>query len=110
MGSSVANPGIPAADRRPEVAKLAREYTVEAIETLVKLMRKEKATDAARVSAISILLDRGWGKAQQTININRDTNLRDLTDDELLAIARGAEQQSGGGDTSAAPDDPTKLH
>jgi hypothetical protein len=93
-----------------EVAKLAGEYALEAIETLAKIMRKEKATDTARVSAISILLDRGHGKAPQTININRDTNLRDLSDDELLAIARGAEQPDSSGDASTAPSDPKKLN
>jgi Family of unknown function (DUF5681) len=94
-----------------EVARAAREYTLEAIETLAKIMRNDKASDAARVSAISILLDRGHGKAPLTINLNRDANLKDLTDDELLAIARGAEQQpDSSGDAPGAPPDKSKLN
>jgi hypothetical protein len=94
-----------------EVAKAAREYTLEAIETLVKIMRNDEATDAARINACNILLDRGHGKAPLTININRDANFKDLTDDELLAIARGAEQQpDSSGDAPGAPPDKSKLN
>jgi hypothetical protein len=92
------------------VAKLARIYTVEAIETLAKIMRNDKATDAARVNAANIILDRGHGKAPQTININRDTNLRDLTDDELLAIARGAEQPDSSSDAPGTAPHKSQLN
>ena len=55
------NPG----GRLPEVGnvrELAREYTEEAIETLVDLMRHAKS-DAARGAAAQALLDRGYGKS-----------------------------------------------
>ena len=44
------------------VAELARSYTVEAVETLVDLMRHSK-DDRVRGTASQALLDRGWGKA-----------------------------------------------
>ena len=44
------------------VRELAREYTEEAIETLVDLMRHAKS-DAARGAAAQALLDRGYGKS-----------------------------------------------
>jgi hypothetical protein len=55
------NPG----GRPPEVGnvrELAREYTEEAIETLVDLMRHARS-DAARGAAAQALLDRGYGKS-----------------------------------------------
>ena len=46
-----------------EVAELARSYTVEAVETLVDLM-KHSRDDRVRGTASQALLDRGWGKAK----------------------------------------------
>ena len=46
-----------------KVAELARSYTVEAVETLVDLMRHGK-DDRVRGTAAQALLDRGWGKAK----------------------------------------------
>ena len=44
-----------------KVAELARSYTLEAIETLVELMRSGKS-ERIRGTAAQALLDRGWGK------------------------------------------------
>jgi len=52
-----------------EVRDLAQQYTVEAIEGLAAVLRDEKAPPSARVSAAIALLDRGWGRAPQNINI-----------------------------------------
>ena len=46
-----------------KVVELARSYTVEAVETLVDLMRHSK-DDRVRGTASQALLDRGWGKAK----------------------------------------------
>ena len=46
-----------------KVAELARSYTLEAVETLVDLMRHSK-DDRVRGTASQALLDRGWGKAR----------------------------------------------
>jgi hypothetical protein len=46
------------------VAELARSYTVEAVETLVDLMRHRGRDDRVRGTASQALLDRGWGKAK----------------------------------------------
>jgi len=43
------------------VAELARSYTIEAIDTLVELMRAGK-DERVRGTAAQALLDRGWGK------------------------------------------------
>ena len=46
-----------------KVAELARSYTVEAVETLVDLMRYSK-DDRVHGTASQALLDRGWGNAK----------------------------------------------
>ena len=43
------------------VAELARSYKIEAIDTLVELMRHGK-DERVRGTAAQALLDRGWGK------------------------------------------------
>ena len=56
------NPGGRPKDEH-RVAELARSYTVEAIDTLVELMRNGK-DERVRGTAAQALLDRGWGKAK----------------------------------------------
>jgi hypothetical protein len=53
-----------------DVRDLARAYTPQAIETLAEVMTDQSAPPSARVSAASVMLDRGWGKAAQTIEAN----------------------------------------
>lgn len=48
-----------------EIRSLARSHTQKALNTLVEIMSKDSAPEAARVAAANSLLDRGWGKAVQ---------------------------------------------
>ena len=59
------NPGGRPKDEH-RVAELARSYTLEAIETLVELMRDGK-DERVRGTAAQALLDRGWGKAKVAV-------------------------------------------
>jgi Family of unknown function (DUF5681) len=99
-----------------EVAAAAREHTVEAIATLARIMRDTKTTAAARVNAATVLLDRGWGKAPQTVDLRRSTELGDMSDAELIAIiaaggADGTEPKSNGGtDPAVPPGNPSQPH
>ena len=52
-----------------EVRELARSYTVMAIGTLVNIAADRKAPPAARVSAATALLDRGYGRPEQAIAV-----------------------------------------
>ena len=49
------------------VRALAQEYTAEALGTLCTIMQDDDAPASARVTAANALLDRGWGRAPQTI-------------------------------------------
>jgi len=51
-----------------EIRSLARQHTEEAINALLRILRKDDATDSAVVAASSAILDRGWGKATQPIS------------------------------------------
>ena len=61
---------------------MARQYTAEAIGCLAEIMDDEKAPQAARVSAATALLDRGWGKSPLQLDLNVrqkfDSFLRDI--------------------------------
>ena len=49
-----------------DVRIAAQKYTVEAVETLAKIMRSGES-EAARVAAADKLLDRGHGKSPQAL-------------------------------------------
>ena len=55
-----------------EIRSLARSHTRSAINALVGVMRSKDATHAARVSAANAILDRGWGKATQSLESGGD--------------------------------------
>jgi hypothetical protein len=55
-----------------EIRSLARSHSRTALNVLVGVMRSKDATAAAKVSAANAILDRGWGKAAQTIENGGD--------------------------------------
>jgi hypothetical protein len=79
----------------------ARELTLDAMNTLKGAMRDQKAPWAAKIAAAIAVLDRGWGKPQQTISANVSI-LDQMTDDEqkallaALAALRTAEEDKPG--------------
>lgn len=70
------------------VKDLARQHTVEAVDTLVKIMKDKKAPAAARVSAAGVILDRGFGRAPAIVEINPDKEPHEFTNVELRNQAR----------------------
>src|SRR5277367_1630959 len=87
------NPGGVSEVRR-EMQELARLHSVEAIESAVKLMRTAKS-DMVRLAAISLILDRAWGRPKQSVEVeNQGRSLEQI----LMAIAeaRKAEAQERG--------------
>ena len=53
-----------------EIKSLARVHTATALKVLAKIMTEETAPHAARVAAAHCLLDRGWGKAAQAVEVS----------------------------------------
>jgi hypothetical protein len=94
---------------RLDLRELARAKTHEAVETLVGVMRDPRAPPAARVSAAVALLDRGYGRPAQTVyQHNAPANIDELSDAELMAIARG--DADADADAPAGPDDSDSVH
>jgi hypothetical protein len=75
---------------RPRILKdvidLAREHTGEAVENLVMIMRSEKAPAQARVAACNSLLDRGYGKPMQAVDVNSQINLGGISNADIESI------------------------
>jgi hypothetical protein len=65
----------PGAGRKPgspnkataSLRDVAREYTTEALEALLRIMRSDDAPAAAVVAASNAILDRGYGKPSQVL-------------------------------------------
>ena len=70
------NPGGRPKDEH-RVGELARSYTLEAIETLVDLMRHGR-DERVRGTAAQALLDRGWGKAKVEVVSNAEGGYLEL--------------------------------
>ena len=75
---------------------LAREHTEEALQTLVGVMRDEKAPAAARVTAAEHVLSRGYGRAPERLDVNVKSAVADFLasigrDGEVEAVADGSE-------------------
>lgn len=74
-----------------DVAKLARSHTREAISTLVSIMADHAAPHSARVSAAQTLLDRGWGKAPQALDLNRTISIAEAFEEFVRQIRRNSD-------------------
>jgi len=68
------------------VINLCREHTPEAVAALLDVMRNDIGNGSARVAAAKFLIERGWGKAVQPVDI-RET-VKKMTNKELLSRAR----------------------
>jgi hypothetical protein len=52
-----------------DIRSLARGHTETAIRVLAGIMAEKKAPHSARVAAAQALLDRGWGKPKETVDL-----------------------------------------
>ena len=76
-----------------DIRSLARAHTARAIQVLAGIMDQPDSPHAARVSAATALLDRGWGKPSQTVDMTvRKLIAKDLNDDDLADIAAGSSE------------------
>jgi len=78
--------------RPVSLARLARTFTEEAIKTVAEVMRDPEASHRDRIAAADLLLNRGWGRAPQAIDVNvtqHGQELSTLTRDVLLQLAAG---------------------
>jgi hypothetical protein len=89
-----------------DIRSLARSHTQKALNVLAGIMEQGDAPPAARVSAAQALLDRGWGKPAQTVDMTvRKQIAKELTDDALADIATGRSEGA-----AEASFDPSQLN
>lgn len=65
-----------------DLAIMTRKYSMEAVQTLIDIMRNGKS-EALRIKAIEILLDRSFGKPLQTMDVDSKKEIRVILDDTL---------------------------
>jgi hypothetical protein len=70
------NPGGRAkkTDDERKIDELAREHTEQALETIVSIMQAGK-TEKAQLAAAQYIIDRGYGKAPQSLEMNGSLTL-----------------------------------
>jgi hypothetical protein len=104
-GSSGNPGGRPKKDKT--IQELARTHCPEALKTLASIMKDSDAPPAARVTASTAMLDRGYGRPPQfnTGDAGQFRRAIEMSDDELASIATG----SGEG-TAEAPIHPSQLN
>lgn len=80
--------------QRGTLADLARQYTDMALKTLFEVAR-DGQSEAARVTAASAILDRGYGRPAQAVELtgkdgaDLEIKVRDLTFERLLTLMTG---------------------
>jgi hypothetical protein len=85
---------------KADVKALAQEQGPEAIRQLSIIMQDEDAPHAARVSAATALLDRGYGRPSQTVDMTASISAtvaqesaRDIIAGKLAGIAQRLEEE-----------------
>jgi hypothetical protein len=68
-----------------DVKAAARELTPEAMDTLKGAMADPKAPWSAKITAAIAVLDRGWGKPEQTVSANVSV-FDEMTDSERKTL------------------------
>lgn len=86
-GNPSGRPKVVLADGK-SLADLAREHTQDAIDTLVRVCTSIEAPEAAQVAAANAILDRGWGKPKQEMDLN-------VKEDRAEIIAQARERVHG---------------
>lgn len=103
--------GNPGGRRKQDyrIKDLAQEHTEPALKMIRSIMDDPKTVPSVKLAAANALLDRGYGKPAQTIDatITR-TDAVDMTDAELLDIARGG--SDGAAEETGSAAEPPELH
>lgn len=73
------------------IAQLARGHTLEALQTLVDICNSKSAMEFARIQAANAILDRGWGKPKESVEL--DANVKTNAPVINLTVTRPAEDE-----------------
>lgn len=76
-----------------EIKSLARQHTKKALQVLIDVMEQPNSPPAARVAASQALLDRGWGKAAQAIELSGDLTTKVIRAPALTPTVESWQEQ-----------------
>jgi hypothetical protein len=101
QGKNQYAPGAAAAAKKiiADVRELAKELTLKAMMALEAVLDSETAPPAAKVSAANSILDRGWGRPKESVDVTHAKSLEELV---LESYQIGRERE--------AAEDAEKLH
>lgn len=74
------------------LAEIAQHHAPAAIKTLVEVMSDVAATPSARVSAAAEILDRGFGRAPQSLDVKHELTFSEQFEDFVRQITGRARQ------------------
>lgn len=79
------------------IRELARGWSTEAMATIKMIMNDEESPRAVRLQAAGMIIDRAWGKAEQSVHVSRseDRELEYVTTIELKKMFLESIGQSG---------------
>ena len=69
-----------------DIRVMAQTYGPEAVDTLAEIMRDESKPDAARIAAAKELLDRGFGKSPQSLDLSSSDGTLTPAVIQLMAV------------------------
>ena len=72
----------------PTLREAARSHTKEALDTLVAVMRAKRSPASAKVAAANALLDRGYGKPAQSMEVTGKDGADLAPKLDILEVAR----------------------
>jgi hypothetical protein len=80
--------------KKDSTAQKALRERAKRLDRLVAIMRNPLAKHTDQIAAISRLLERGWGRAPQAVDLSmKFQNLEELSDAELTAIIRAGDHE-----------------
>jgi hypothetical protein len=74
---------------RRDLKAVAKEYSPEALKYFVEVLRNEKATIQQRMAAASFIIERGWGKATNNVDVSVNVYENLSTEDLVKFITEG---------------------
>ena len=76
-----------------DLNQLAKVFTVEALTVIVQCINDAECNMADRLRASELLLNRGWGRAKETVDINNNTSIT-VSAPDIMALINARRQQT----------------
>lgn len=75
-----------------DLNQLAKVFTVEALTVIVECIQDVNCNMSDRLRASELLLNRGWGRAKETVDINNNTSIT-VSAPDIMALINARRDQ-----------------